>query len=778
MSRRSSWLIPGLGLLLLSSSSLANAVPSLGGCTLFPANNVWNTPVEALPVDPRSAAYINSIGASVGLHPDFGSGTWDGGPIGIPFITVPITQPGVSVSFEYADESDPGPYPIPANAPIEGGPDAEGDRHVLVLERTACQLYELYSAYPQAGGTWDAVSGAIFDLNGHQLRPRTWTSADAAGLPILPGLVRYEEVAAGAIEHALRFTVPQTRRAFVWPARHYASSLTGLEYPPMGQRFRLKASFDIQPFPVAVQVILRALKKYGMIVADNGSPWYITGVPDERWDNEVLHVLDQVKGSSFEAVDASGLMINPDSGQASLSRSINLNASPPPQSTRLIFVHHSTGENLLADDNGGLGIALKNNRYFTSDTNYGWGPNGIGDLTDIGHWWLWFRGPQSASILNALYAESGQNAFYSRLPVAPAGPNRIVLFKSCFPNSALPGNPLAPVPPIASNPLKGQDSGSPAHTLANAKGIYLSLLDYFRTRQDKLFIVLAAPPLTDPTYSANARIFNQWLTTDWLKNYPYHNVAVFDFYNTLTTNGGNPNLNDLGKATGNHHRLLTGVIQHKTDGDNDPNPNVLEYPSGDDHPSRAGNLKAVAELLPWLNVQYHCWQGTGGCSTASPSATTARAISATQVVVSWQDNSLDEGQFLIERKPGECTVAGTWTQIAAVARNTRVFTQAGLAANTPYAYRVRASNGRGNSDYSPCASARTGMAGTPNAPAGLAATALSSSAIRLAWTDQSSNETGFRLYRKAGAAAWVLLKNLGANQTAYIDATAVGNPST
>ncbi|MEI2707997.1 MAG: hypothetical protein V9E96_03135 [Chitinophagaceae bacterium] len=141
-------------------------------------------------------------------------------------------------------------------------------------------------------------------------------------------------------------------------------------------------------------------------------------------------------------------------------------------------------------------------------------------------------------------------------------------------------------------------------------------------------------PSADPTYSANARIFNQWLTTDWLKNYPYHNVAVFDFYNTLTTNGGNPNLNDLGKATGNHHRLLTGVIQHKTDGDNDPNPNVLEYPSGDDHPSRAGNLKAVAELLPWLNVQYHCWQGTGGCSTASPSATTARAISATQIVLS------------------------------------------------------------------------------------------------------------------------------------------------
>lgn len=697
-------------MLFLSGSPLAIGAPSISGCLLYPANNVWNTPVDTLPVDSRSVNYIKTIGAAIGLHPDFGSGIWDGGPIGIPFITVPATQPRVPVSFEYVDESDPGPYPIPANAPIEGGPDADGDRHVLVLERTSCKLYELYSAYPRTGG-WDAGSGAIFDLNTHSLRPRTWTSADAAGLPILPGLVRYEEVAAGAIEHALRFTVPQTRRAFVWPARHYASSLTGLEYPPMGQRFRLKANFDIQAFPAQVQVILRALKKYGMIVADNGSPWFISGVPDPRWDNDVLHVLDQVKGSNFEAVDGSGLMIDPDSGQASLSGSINLNADPPAQPTRLIFVHHFTGENLLADDNGGLGIALKNNRYYTSDTNYGWGPDGIGDLTDIGHWWLWFRGPRSAVILKALFAERGQNALYCRLPVAPAGPNSIILFKSCFPNSALQGKPLAAIPPIASNPLKGQDSGSSAHTVANAKGIYVSLLDYFRTRQDKLFVVLTAPPLSDPSYSANARIVNEWLTTTWLKNYPYHNVAVFDFYNTLTTNGGNPNLNDLGKATGNHHRWWAGLIQHKTNGDNDANPNVLEYPSGDDHPSRAGNLKAVAEFLPWLNVQYHCWQGTGGCSSARPSATTARAISATQIELSWQDNSLDEAQFLIERKPQGCGVAGAWTQVAAVARNTRVFTQAGLAANTIYAYRVRASNSRGYSDYAPCASAQTGVAG-------------------------------------------------------------------
>lgn len=290
-----------------------------------------------------------------------------------------------------------------------------------------------------------------------------------------------------------------------------------------------------------------------------------------------------------------------------------LNPNPPPQPARLIFIHHSTGENLLADENGGLGIALMDNRYFVSDTNYGWGPDGIGDTTDIGHWWLWFRGPNSPTYLSALYAESEQHASYSRLATAPDGPNAILLFKSCFPNSALQGDPAEPVPPIDSNTLKGQDSGSTAHTVANAKGIYISLLDYFRTQPDKLFIVLAAPPLSDPTWADNARAFNQWLSTEWLKNYPYRNVAVFDFFNVLTTNGGSPDINDLNRETGNHHRLYNGSVQHKTDGDDDPNHNLLEYPSGDDHPSRAGNLKATAEFLPLLNVFYHCWRGTGGC---------------------------------------------------------------------------------------------------------------------------------------------------------------------
>jgi hypothetical protein len=275
--------------------------------------------VDTLPLDPNSGLYIATIGAGDTLHPDFGSGEWppgSGSPIGIPYVDVPSTQPKVNVTFEYDDESDPGPYPIPSDAPIEGGPDSDGDRHVLVVDRDNCTLYELFYAFPQPGGSWTAGSGAIFDLSSHALRPADWTSADAAGLPILPGLVRYDEAAAGEIRHALRFTAPQTQRDYVWPARHYASSLTGTQYPPMGLRFRLKADFDVSGFSPEVQVILQALKKYGMMLADNGSAWFISGAPDERWDNDVLHEMHQVYGSDFEAVDVSSLQVNPDSGQA------------------------------------------------------------------------------------------------------------------------------------------------------------------------------------------------------------------------------------------------------------------------------------------------------------------------------------------------------------------------------------------------------------------------------------------------------------------------------
>lgn len=292
------------------------APPHIEGVNIYQADNIWNTRVDALPVDARSTAYINNIGPHTGLHADFGSGTWAGGPIGIPYCVVDSSQPLVDVSFDYDDESDPGPYPIPPDAPIEGGAASDGDRHVLVLVRDTGVLFELYAAYPQADGTWTAGSGAIFDLNDYALRPDGWTSADAAGLPILPGLIRYEEILEGEIRHAIRFTVAQTRRAYVWPARHYASWSDDLNRPPMGQRFRLKADFDISGYSPTAQIILTAMKRYGLILADNGSDWYFSGVPDERWDNDVLHEMDDVVGSDFEAVDCSSLMIDSDSSQA------------------------------------------------------------------------------------------------------------------------------------------------------------------------------------------------------------------------------------------------------------------------------------------------------------------------------------------------------------------------------------------------------------------------------------------------------------------------------
>lgn len=302
-----------LGFCATITGGPAQASPMIAGCHIFPEDNIWNQAVDTLPVDKSSALYIQTIGGSSHLHPDFGSGLWNGAPIGIPFVNVSGSQPLVDVSFLYADESDPGPYPIPPDAPIEGGADGTGDRHVLVLDRDDCVLYELFYAFLQEDGTWTAGSGAIFGLDSNTLRPRGWTSADAAGLPILPGLVRYDEVASGEIRHALRFTAPETRRDYVWPARHYASSLTGSQYPPMGQRFRLRAQFGISEFSEPVQVILQALKTYGAILADNGSPWYFSGVPDERWDNDILAELSSIDGSNFEAVDVAGLMVDADS---------------------------------------------------------------------------------------------------------------------------------------------------------------------------------------------------------------------------------------------------------------------------------------------------------------------------------------------------------------------------------------------------------------------------------------------------------------------------------
>lgn len=280
---------------------------------LLPADNIWNTSVRGLPVHERSTAWVNSIGSGEGLHPDFGSGLWEGRAIGFPWNEVGAGQARVNISFYYPDESDPGPYPIPPGAAMEGG----SDRHVLVVDHGSNKLYEVYDAHQNADGSWWAGSGAVWDLDSNALRPAGWTSADAAGLPLLPGLVRYEEVAAGRIEHALRFTVPDTSPAWVWPARHQASDSGNPNLPPMGQRFRLKSGFDTSGFADPVRVILEALKEYGMMVADNGGPWYLSGAPDARWNDDILvNQLRRVPGSAFEAVDVSSLMINPDSGQA------------------------------------------------------------------------------------------------------------------------------------------------------------------------------------------------------------------------------------------------------------------------------------------------------------------------------------------------------------------------------------------------------------------------------------------------------------------------------
>ncbi len=288
---------------------------TIGSCPVLPADNVWNTRIDHLPVASNSATLVSTVGTSRTVHADFGSGEWDGGPIGIPFITVPGSQPKYPVTFYYWRESDPGPYAVPLDSPIEGGPNSTGDRHSIAIDRDNCILYELYRAFPQSA-SWNADSGAIYDLRSHALRPLTWTSADAAGLPIFPGLVRYEEVLAGEIRHAIRLTVPQTRNVFVWPARHQASHLTDAKYPPMGQRFRLRANYDISTFSRDAKVILTAMKQYGLIVADNGSAWYISGAPHPDWDNDVLHELGLVTGANFEAVDGTALMIDENSGQA------------------------------------------------------------------------------------------------------------------------------------------------------------------------------------------------------------------------------------------------------------------------------------------------------------------------------------------------------------------------------------------------------------------------------------------------------------------------------
>ena len=292
----------------LPGNAGARPLPDAPDCPIFPKTSHWNLRVDRLPVLAKSDRLVRAIGADRTMHADFGSGLYEGARIGIPFVTVGAAQEKVPVRFAYADESDPGPYPIPRKVPIEGGRRSDGDRHVIVVDRARCRLYELFAAYPRDGGRrWSAGSGAIWNLRSNRMRPAGWTSADAAGLPILPGLVRHDEVRRGRIDHALRVTAPRTRRSYIYPARHFASGSNDPELPAMGQRLRLKEGYPIRSFPRQARIVLRALKRYGMIVADNGSPWYVTGAPHRRWNNDALRTLHDVPGRAFEAVDTSRL---------------------------------------------------------------------------------------------------------------------------------------------------------------------------------------------------------------------------------------------------------------------------------------------------------------------------------------------------------------------------------------------------------------------------------------------------------------------------------------
>jgi PKD repeat protein len=351
--------------------------------------------------------------------------------------------------------------------------------------------------------------------------------------------------------------------------------------------------------------------------------------------------------SGFEPACALRAAENPRAaGKNGVVFAVSPNPNPPSTPVKLIFIHHSTGENWLNDDNGRLGVTLRDNNYFVSDTNYGWGPSDadvgdgtIGDHTDIGHWYNWFSGPHRDTYLNALYAESGQHCTYSRMAADPGGSNQIIMFKSCFPNSQLGGSTAVPVPPIEKNALRGEGSGSEAHTVANAKGIYIEILNYFATRQDKLFVVIAAPPLvrgdTDEATAANARAFNNWLLNEWLKSYPYANAFVFDFFNVLTSNGGpsrtdNPNLNDLGASDGNHHRWFGGAVQHLQSINND----FAAYASssGDSHPTAAGGLKASGEFAALLNIAFNQWKaGASGCTLSCTASVPANALTESAV---------------------------------------------------------------------------------------------------------------------------------------------------
>ncbi|MDE3085663.1 MAG: hypothetical protein KGJ77_02760 [Acidobacteriota bacterium] len=313
------------------SAALAGTpVPGAPSCPMFPADNVWNADVSGLPVDPHSAQWLASTASSTtDLHPDFGPSGDPSTPYGMPFTVVPAGHPFVGVAFQYASESDPGPYPLGPDTPIEGGSASTGDRHAIMVDPSTCTLYELYDAtYSSSGST--AGSGAIWNLRSDTLRPAGWTSADAAGLPILPGILRYDEVVAGSVTHAIRMTAQTTDTSFVWPARHEAGARADPSLPPMGARFRLRSDFDVSGFSPQAQVVLRAMQHYGLILADNGSNWYFGGSADAGWPPGLVDELKRIPAGAFEAVDESSLMVSPDSGQV---RTASAPVAAPPATT-------------------------------------------------------------------------------------------------------------------------------------------------------------------------------------------------------------------------------------------------------------------------------------------------------------------------------------------------------------------------------------------------------------------------------------------------------------
>jgi hypothetical protein len=383
---------------LVTLVSSAQAAPTIGGCPMFPSNNYWNTPVDTLPLHASSAAWVNSIGTATKLHPDWGNVLADN--YGIPFTTVTGSQPKVPITFDpdgAPDESDPGPYPIPPSAPIEGGPASDGDRHVLVLDTTNCLLYELDSAFPMGGGTsWQVFSAAKFDLNSNALRPILWTSADAAGFAILPGLARWDEVAAGNIAHAIRFTAANiwARNGgapyFLWPARHWSGSSTNSAFPPMGARFRLKASFDISGFDSRTQVVLRAFKKYGLVLADGGSNWYFQGVSDTNWPDTVIDELKTIAGGNFEAVDTSVMQVDPDSAEAK-------QVGGPTVNVQGLWWNSPAG----SESGWGVNVTLQGDVVFATWFTY--------DTDGSGMWLVMSNGAKTASntYTGALYRTTG-----------------------------------------------------------------------------------------------------------------------------------------------------------------------------------------------------------------------------------------------------------------------------------------------------------------------------------------------------------------------------------